>query len=234
MQQIPGHVAIILDGNGRWAEAKRLPRYRGHMEGVKRVREIVRVADREGVRFLTLFVFSTENWKRPGKEVGFLMAYFKKFLSDEVPSMIKQNVRLRFIGKRDTLPSSVRAALERAEQRTQHCSGMTVIAAFNYGSREEILNAVVRILKDSASTRIVPDEITESYFERYLYTSGIPDPDLLIRTSGEKRISNFLLWQLSYAELYFPSVCWPDFHEDEFKKALHEYGLRKRRFGAVS
>lgn len=233
--QIPNHVAIIPDGNGRWAKARGLPRYEGHRQGIRRVKETVNSCLQTGVKYLTLYIFSTENWKRPEREIEGLLDYFKKFIVKELPALVKQRIRLQFIGARTgRIPRELRAVMSRAELRTKTGDALTVVVAFNYGARQEILNAVKILIRQRRMFKDGKEEITEDSFRKYLYTRGIPDPDLLIRTSGEKRISNFLLWQMSYTELYFAEVCWPDFDAAEFKKALAEYALRKRRFGGLS
>jgi len=233
-QQVPNHVAIIPDGNGRWAETRGLPRYAGHRQGIRRVKETVKTCLETGVRYLTLYVFSTENWKRPEREIEVLFDYFKKFIVGELPALVKQRIRLQFIGARTgRIPRELRTLMNRAELRTKTGDALTVIVALNYGARQEILNAVRTLIRQRRMFKDGKEEITEDSFRKYLYTRDIPDPDLLIRTSGEKRISNFLLWQMSYTELYFAEVCWPDFDAVEFKKALAEYAARKRRFGGL-
>lgn len=233
MNYSPNHVAIILDGNGRWAQERGFPRYRGHLEGVKRLKQLVRYAPSKGIKFLTIYIFSTENWKRPEKEVSFLLNYFKLFLRKEISNMIKQGVRLLFIGRRDNLSPDIRALIERSEEKTRDGKSLTVVVAFNYGAREEIVSAVRKIVHDCDKQPQMINSFDDTVFEKYLYTAGIPDPDLMIRTSGEQRISNFLLWQISYAELYFTNRYWPDFSEEELDKAVVDYAKRKRRFGGV-
>lgn len=232
-QNIPRHVAIIMDGNGRWAKERGLPRSAGHQEGIKRVKDIVDFAAKSGVQVLTLFAFSSENWIRPKKEVDMLMRSLDNFLERQTKELNKANIKLKFIGRKDPLPANIQDKLVKAQEATNNNSGMTVVLALNYGSRQEIVDAVKSLYRDLRQGRLEIEELNEEKFSKYLYTAAIPDPDLLIRTSGEIRISNFLLWQLSYAELYFPKKYWPDFKNDDFKKALLEYRRRQRRFGAV-
>ncbi|MBN2830827.1 MAG: isoprenyl transferase [Candidatus Omnitrophica bacterium] len=230
---IPKHVAIIMDGNGRWAKERNLPRSYGHREGVKRVKDIVRSAGELGVGVLTFFAFSSENWKRPKKEIDMLMRYLDNFLIREVGDMNKNNIRFKVIGGGRPLPINIQNKIKRAEFETKNNTGLTVVLALNYGSRQEIVEASKSIIKDVLSGSVEIEDIDAGKFSRYLYTYGLPDPDLLIRTSGEMRISNFLLWQLSYAELYFTKKLWPDFKANDFKKAIDEYKSRERRFGGI-
>jgi len=230
---IPRHIAIIMDGNGRWAEEKGLSRISGHYEGAKRVKEIVRAANEFGVRALTLFAFSAENWSRPKKEVERLMRYFHDFLNKEIKAMHKNNMRFRVIGRREPLPEYLLKEIDAAQKLTRNNTGLALVLALNYGSRQEILDAVKEFSRAVIAKEEKLDDLNEEIFSRYLYTQGLPDPDLLIRTSGEIRISNFLLWQLSYAELYFPNVYWPDFKRDDLGRAIEEYQRRQRRFGGV-
>ncbi|MBM3243808.1 MAG: isoprenyl transferase [Candidatus Omnitrophica bacterium] len=230
---IPKHVAIIMDGNGRWAKEKNLPRSYGHREGVKRVKEIVRAAAELGVSFITLFAFSSENWKRPRKEIDMLMRYLDNFLIQQVNEMHKNNIRFKVIGGGRPLPVSIQKKIHAAESKTRNNKGLTVILALNYGSRQEIVEAAKALVSDVVKGDISVSDIDVDKFNQYLYTAGLPNPDLLIRTSGEMRISNFLLWQLSYAELYFTKKFWPDFKAGDFKKAIDEYKTRERRFGGV-
>jgi len=233
-EKIPRHVAIIMDGNGRWAKNRNLPRFQGHLEGVKRVEEITQVAESLGVKVLTLYTFSTENWDRPKNEVSMLLKTMRNALDKKTDELARSNVRLRFIGCREGVPETMVEGFERAMEKTNDCDGMTLIIAFNYGARQEILGAVRQICQDVGEGRLHLDDLNEEMFGGYLYTRGIPDPDLLIRTSGEQRISNFLLWQLSYAEFYFTPKCWPDFNRDEFMKAVYEYQKRERRYGKIA
>jgi undecaprenyl diphosphate synthase len=231
--KMPRHVAIIMDGNGRWAQEKRLPRIAGHNEGTKRVKEIVKAAMEFGLEAITFFAFSTENWIRPRHEVAMLLHFFESFLRRELPGMMKNNIRFRVIGRGHPVPRRLLEKIRHAERKTQNNTGLFFVLAINYGSRQEIVDAAKAFCADAAGGKIDPEALDEEKFSRYLYTWGLPDPDLLIRTSGEIRLSNFLLWQLSYAEMYFPKVYWPDFHRDEFELALKEYQRRQRRFGNV-
>ncbi|MFA5410535.1 MAG: isoprenyl transferase [Candidatus Omnitrophota bacterium] len=230
---IPRHIAIIMDGNGRWAKEKGLPRTVGHRQGIKRVKEIVRAASELEVKVLTLFAFSTENWTRPRQEINMLMRYLDNFLGREIAQLHKNNVRLMVIGRDEPVPKYLQDKIKEAEHKTRDNSGLRLILAFNYGSRQEIVDAVKKftasVLKGEASVA----GLSAEDFSRYLYTGGLPDPDLLIRTSQEMRLSNFLLWQLSYAELYFCKKYWPDFDRGDLEKAIEVYQKRERRFGAV-
>jgi undecaprenyl diphosphate synthase len=230
---LPRHIAIIMDGNGRWATQRHLPRTVGHHEGVLRVREIVKACAELKIEALTLFVFSTENWSRPSLEVKTLMRFLSVYLGREVASLHKRNIRVKFIGRKDPLPKYVIEKIARIEQKTRDNTGLTLVLAVNYGSRREIVDGIKNIVKDCAAGRLDADEVTEETVDSYLYTAGLPDPDLLIRTSGEQRISNFLLWQLSYAELYFPEKYWPDFKKADLLEALEVYANRGRRFGGI-
>lgn len=227
----PNHIAIIMDGNGRWAKARGLDRTDGHRQGAETVKLIVKKAAREGVRFLTLYAFSTENWKRPAYEVEAIMNLLVHMLARETEELHQNSVRLLSIGDISALEASAQQALANSIALTANNKGLTLIIALNYGSRDELLMAV-RSLSNKVSAGIIQtDDITEELFAKQLYTAGIPDPDLLIRTSGEQRISNFLLWQLAYSEMYFTPVHWPDFDEDEFDKAIIAFQKRERRFG---
>lgn len=232
--RMPQHVAIIMDGNGRWAKAKGLDRSFGHQEGVVSVRKIVETANDLGIRYLTMYTFSTENWNRPEEEVQALMSLLVLAIKRETPDLMKNNVRLMAIGNLDRLPSDARATLMECISETSANTGTTVILALSYSARWEITEAVKRLAKEAIDKKINPDNITESVVSSYLTTQGIPDPDLLIRTGGEQRISNFLLWQLSYAEFYFTNVYWPDFREEELYEAILYYQQRERRFGKTS
>lgn len=232
-ENIPAHIAIIMDGNGRWAKEKGLIRTAGHREGIKRVKEIVKAAGKLGIRVITLFAFSTENWSRPKKEIDALLRHLNNFLDNEVKQMHKNNIRFRVIGRDEPLPEQLIEKIKKAEDKTKNNTGLTVALALNYGSRQEIVEAARKFAQKVANNEASPDELDEEGFRKLLYTNGLPDPDLLIRTSGEMRISNFLLWQLSYAELYFPKMYWPDFKEGDLKEAVQEYQKRARRFGGV-
>jgi undecaprenyl diphosphate synthase len=231
--KIPRHVAIIMDGNGRWAAERGFPRTIGHREGVKRARDVVRAAASLGVEVLTLFAFSTENWNRPDSEIKMLMRYLDNFLEREVDRMHKNNIRFKVIGEEKPLPAAVLKRIKKAQDKTRQNTGLTVVVALNYGSRQEIVEAAKKFARDVLGGRESASSLDAEKFGRYLYTREFPDPDLLIRTSGEARISNFLLWQLSYAELYFTKVLWPDFTADEFICAIEKYQARERRFGGL-
>ena len=229
--RMPQHVAIIMDGNGRWAKAKGLDRSFGHQEGVVSVRKVVEAANDLGIKYLTMYTFSTENWNRPEEEVQALMSLLVFAIKRETPDLMKNNVRLMAIGNLDRLPLDARATLMECISETSANTGTTVILALSYSARWEITEAVKRLAQEAIDQKINPEEITESVFSSYLTTQGIPDPDLLIRTGGEQRISNFLLWQLSYAEFFFSNVYWPDFREEELYGAILYYQQRERRFG---
>ena len=231
--KVPMHVAIIMDGNGRWAQARHLTRTQGHIEGVKRVEEITQAALKAGVKVLTLYAFSTENWSRPPDEVSMLMRTLVSALNQKAKELHVHGVRIRFIGRRQGVDDHVLAAIRSAETMTGADMAMTLNVAFNYGSRAEIADAVKGLAADVKAGRLGLEDISEETLGRYLYTVGQPDPDILIRTSGEQRISNFLLWQLSYAELYFTDKFWPEFTVQEFHKALAEFAGRQRRYGGV-
>ena len=232
-KRIPQHVAIIMDGNGRWAELRGKERYEGHAAGVEPVRASLRAAARQGVKYLTLYAFSTENWGRPAQEVDALMELFCKSVVNETPELIRQGVEIRMIGDRTRFSEKVQRYLAEAEQRTAGGKTLTLILALNYSSRSEITRAVRQIAARAASGELAPEEISEGTISAALDTAPYPNPDLIVRTSGEHRLSNFLLWQASYAELYFPEVLWPDFTEEEFDRAMEEYARRDRRFGLV-
>ncbi len=220
-----------MDGNGRWATSRQLPRVEGHRAGAGSVRTIVEESRRLGIRYLTLFAFSSENWRRPAAEVAALMLLFRQYLRSETKLLIKHAIRLRIIGNRDLLPRSLRRAFEEVEQLTKDLDGMDLVLALSYGGREEIVSAAQSVARKVAAGEIQPDDITADIFRSGLYSPDIPDPDLLIRTSDEMRISNFLLWQLAYSEIIVSKVCWPDFSRDEFRRCLEEYTGRERRFG---
>jgi undecaprenyl diphosphate synthase len=230
---IPQHIAIIMDGNGRWAKQRNLPRTAGHREGINKIRKIIKAASGLGVKVLTLFAFSTENWDRPKKEVGMLMNIMERFLNKEIKDLHKKNIRFMTIGRKEPVPESLLDTISKAEELTKNNSGLIVNLAFNYGSRAEIIDAAKNLAEDVREKRIRIEEINEDTFSSFLYTNGLPDPDLLIRTSGEKRISNFLLWQLSYAELYFTKKYWPDFSASDLEEAVIDYQKRDRRFGEI-
>ncbi len=230
----PAHVAIIMDGNGRWAQMRGLPRQEGHRRGLEALRAAVRNAGDLGVRILTLYSFSTENWRRPATEVSFLLGLLKRFVEKDLGELHAADVRVRIIGGRDDLSPDLRRLVEHAETLTRDNTAMTLVVAFNYGARDEIVRATRRLAADAAAGRIDPAAIDEAMLGARLDTADLPDPELVIRTSGETRISNFLLWQAAYAEFVFLPVLWPDFDRAAFEEALAEYGRRERRFGGVS
>jgi undecaprenyl diphosphate synthase len=231
ISQVPVHVAIVMDGNGRWAEERKRPRLFGHRAGVKSVRAVVETAREIGVRHLTLYAFSTENWKRPKMEVKGLMALLKSYLQSEQATMLKNDIRLLCLGQMDRLPADVRETLAGVMEATAGCGAMTLNLALSYGSRNEIMQAVQALARKCVAGELAVDDLDENLLSGNLYTRGQPDPDLFIRTSGEHRLSNFLLWQSSYAELYFTDIKWPDFGRDRFLEAVADFGLRQRRFG---
>ncbi|MFO7534150.1 MAG: polyprenyl diphosphate synthase [Kiritimatiellia bacterium] len=230
----PLHVAIIMDGNGRWAKQKGLPRGKGHEAGAESVRAVIRACRPAGVKYLTLYAFSVENWSRPVEEVSGLWSLLVRFLGSEEKLLHEEKIRLSVIGRIEDLPLAARQGLLRTMKETAHHENGRLILALSYGGRTEIAAAARRIAEEAKAGRLEPEQVDEALFGRYLYAPDVPDPDLLIRTSGEIRLSNFLLWQLSYAELYFTPVLWPDFREEQFREALREYGRRLRRFGDVA
>jgi undecaprenyl diphosphate synthase len=234
--RLPRHIAIIMDGNGRWATARGLPRQMGHKEGAKSVRKVVSEAGRLGIEYVTLYSFSTENWKRPKEEIDDLMALCEYYCKAQLPELLENNIRVRVIGSRKGMPDSVLAALDHLVSETHKPGkpGPTLCLAINYGSREEITEAVRTIAAKAKAGEISPDEITAQDVAKSLYTSGMPDPDLLIRTAGELRVSNYLLWQISYAELYVTETLWPEFEETSLHEAVRAYARRDRRFGGLS
>ena len=232
--EVPRHVAIIMDGNGRWAKQRGMPRIAGHAEGVESVRDIVEVCGQLGVQFLTLYAFSTENWKRPQEEVSLLMRLLLKALRDETDRLHTNNVRLKAVGQLATLPKEVQNELLDGIQRTANNTGLTLTLALSYSGRWEITEAIKHIARDVVAGRFREDEITEDLVGSYLATESIPDPDLLVRTSGEFRVSNFLLWQLAYTEIFITPKYWPSFRRDELYAAIRDYQRRERRFGMVS
>lgn len=231
---IPRHVAIIMDGNGRWAERRGQPRTVGHHRGVERVREVIRAAGETGIEVLTLYAFSTENWRRPDYEVSVLMRLFRHYIVREVDELDHAEVRVRFIGERERLPRGLARVMRQMEERTAANRRLLVQVALNYGARGELVRAARRLAAEAAAGRLDPAAIGEDTLAAALDTAGVPDPDLVIRTSGEMRISNFLLWQAAYAEFAFVEECWPDFTAERFAEVLAAYGGRKRRFGALS
>ena len=231
--KIPVHVAIIMDGNGRWAQQRNLPRAKGHEKGAESVRVAIKTCKKLGIKFLTVYAFSVENWNRPKPEIEALMALLKKFLRNEEREFHENKIRLRAIGRLSDLPKSVRRELNHVMQTTEHYKDATLVLALSYGGRTEIAHAAQELARKAKAGTLDPDTIDEAAISANLYAPDIPDPDLLIRTSGEMRISNFLLWQVSYAELYITDTLWPDFREDHLVKAVEEYGNRHRRFGLV-
>ncbi|MCI8583754.1 MAG: isoprenyl transferase [Dorea sp.] len=230
---IPQHVAIILDGNGRWAKSKGMPRNYGHAQGSKNVERICEEAWRMGIKYLTVYAFSTENWNRPADEVNALMRLLRNYMKTCLTTAAKNDMKVRVIGDITRLDEDIRKRILELEEATENNGGLNFQIAINYGSRDELLRAMRRLAADCADGRVKPEEIGEAVFESYLDTRGIPDPDLLIRTSGEQRVSNFLLWQLAYTEFYFADVHWPDFTKKELVKAIEAYNARDRRFGGV-
>lgn len=233
LSNVPRHVAIIMDGNGRWAKKRGLPRIAGHRAGMKTVIEITRAANDLGVQALTLYAFSTENWKRPPEEVDFLMRLPQEFLASELDELIEKNIQVRMLGDERNLPSYTVEAVKTAQDKTLHNTGMVLNFALNYGSRAEMIDAVRQIAADVKEGHLTPEAINESLITSYLSTKDLPDPDLLIRTSGEIRLSNFMLWQLAYSELWFTDILWPDFKKENLHEAVREYQNRSRRFGAL-
>jgi undecaprenyl diphosphate synthase len=230
--RLPRHVAFIMDGNGRWAKARKLPRVEGHRAGIRAVRETVETCARLGIEAVTLYAFSTENWKRPRLEVSTLMSLLKEYLNRELKTFIKNNLRLRTIGRIDRLDKSVQRELDKAVRATADCTGMVVQIALNYSGRQELTDLIRDSVSRAAGGELSPDEVDEGWIDDQL-SRGLPDPDLMIRTSGEQRISNFLLWQIAYSEIYFCPVLWPDFSREELLRALHEFQKRERRFGGL-
>jgi undecaprenyl diphosphate synthase len=228
---VPRHIAIIMDGNGRWARKKGLPKVMGHAQGVKTLHEIVAGCIKFGVKYLTVYAFSSENWHRPNREIKAIFGLLDKFLDEQMGLFHENNVKLRIIGDINKIDSKLRKKIERAEKDTVNNSALVLTVALSYGSRQEIVNAVRTLSQQVKKGTINPSEIDEETFSSCLYTKGCPDPDLLIRTSGEMRISNFLLWQISYAEMYVTEKLWPDFREADLEKAIEEYRKRERRFG---
>jgi len=233
VRPLPRHVAIIMDGNGRWATNRGLPRVAGHGEGVKAVRRVVRTAGELGIQFLTLYAFSSENWNRPHHEVSTLMTLLERSIERELPELMERNVRFRVIGRPDGVPPRVGERIQRLIETTSRNTGLTLLMAFNYGGRDELVDAVRALAREVKSGALRPEDIDEVRVSRALYTDGIPDPDLLIRTSGELRLSNFLLWQVAYTELWMTPTLWPDFGAREFCLAVADFQQRNRRFGGL-
>jgi undecaprenyl diphosphate synthase len=231
--KVPHHVAIIMDGNGRWAKKRGLPRIAGHHSGMKAIKKIIIAADEIGVKILTLYAFSTENWSRPRDEVDYLLKLPQQFLLLELNELIEKNVQVQVIGWREGLPNYTLEALDEAVEKTKNNTGLILNFALNYGSRKEMLESMKRMNADVQNGKVQLEQVDEALFSSYLQTAELPDPDLLIRTSGEQRISNFMLWQLAYTELYFTSCNWPDFSNEHFFQAIEHYQLRNRRFGGL-
>ena len=230
---VPQHVAIILDGNGRWAKAKGMPRNYGHAQGSKNVERICEDAWRIGIKYLTVYAFSTENWNRPKDEVDALMTLLRNYMKTCLKTAEKNRMKVRVIGDKTRLDDDIRTRIEELEEASKNNDGLNFQIAINYGSRDEMVRAMRKMMKDCEAGKITSDEVTEEVFESYLDTHGIPDPDLLIRTSGELRLSNYLLWQLAYTEFYFTDVPWPDFTKEELEKAIMQYNNRDRRYGKI-
>lgn len=230
---IPNHVAIILDGNGRWAKKRLMPRQYGHAKGAQAVEQICEDAWNIGIKYLTVYAFSTENWNRPDSEVKILMEIFSKYMVDKLQKVGQKNMKIRFIGERSKLDSAMIEKINNLEESTNNNTGLQFTVALNYGSRDEMIRAMKKMTQDVKENRLEIDEITEEVYAKYLDTAQLPDPDLLIRTSGEQRLSNYLLWQLAYTEFYFTDVMWPDFDKNELEKAIEWYNNRDRRFGKV-
>ena len=230
----PVHVAIIMDGNGRWAQARGYPRVMGHKQGAEAVRRTIKAAKQLGIRYLTLYGFSLENWKRPATEIADLMSLLRIYLRQEVSELHREGVHIRFIGERERLEPEIVSLIEMAEQKTKGNTHLDLIVALSYGSRQEITAAARRIAREAAAGELDPETVDEQTIASRLFTADVPDPDLIIRTSGEKRISNFLLWQAAYAELVFTDVLWPDFSREELENSIQEFARRERRYGATT
>ncbi|MGL4875517.1 MAG: isoprenyl transferase [Clostridium sp.] len=233
MENIPKHIAIIMDGNGRWAKKRKLPRTMGHKAGVETIRRILKEADRLGIKYMTLYAFSTENWKRPKEEVGALMKLLVQYLRQEINELHKNGVRINVLGDISMLPKECVEEIEKSSEKTKDNTGITMNIALNYGGRNEIVRGIKEIAKEIQSGKIEISDINEDMFENYLYTKGIPDPDIIIRPSGEQRLSNFLLWQCAYSEFWYSNICWPDFKEKNLHQAIYDFQGRDRRFGGV-
>lgn len=230
----PLHVAIVMDGNGRWAKRRGLPRKLGHPKGVEAIRRVVEAAPDQGVRWLTLYAFSTENWRRPAGEVAEVMRLLKHYVNSDLEKLTREGVKVRILGRREGLPADIAEIVERAEARTAHNDKFFLQVAFNYGGRADIVDAARALVADALAGKIDPAAITDSAFEARLSTGGLPPPDLVVRTSGEQRLSNFLLWESAYSEFVFPDVLWPDFTPDHLQAAIDEFHRRERRYGAVA
>ena len=233
MDNIPKHVAIIMDGNGRWAKKRKLPRTMGHKAGVETIRRILKESDKLGIKYMTLYAFSTENWKRPKDEVNALMKLLIQYLRQEINELHKNGVKINVLGDISRLPKECQEEIDKSVIKTKDNKGITMNIALNYGGRDEILRATKLISEEVLKGNINPLEIDENIFENYLYTKGIPDPDIIIRPSGEQRLSNFLLWQCAYSEFWYSNICWPDFKEEDLHRAIYDFQKRDRRFGGV-
>jgi len=234
IDNVPEHVAIIMDGNGRWAKRQGLPRIIGHQNGMKAVKRTTIAADKLGIKYLTLYAFSTENWKRPKDEVDFLMRLPQEFLAIELDELVEKNVQVRMMGDREGLPSYTISAMEEAVRRTEGNDGLVLNFALNYGSRKEITDCMRDLARKIEAGTLSPDDITPELVDRHLLSSELPDPDLIIRTSGEMRVSNFMLWQMAYSEMWFTDIYWPDFNEHYLYEAVAEYSRRTRRYGGLT
>ena len=234
LDSLPRHIAVIMDGNGRWAKARRLPRNAGHAAGAETFRRIATYCNKIGIEYLTVYAFSTENWKRPAEEIGAIMGLLEKYLQEAIEKMERDRVKLKFFGDISVLSPKLRKLIEKTEEISKTLEGLQVNVCVNYGGRDEILRAAENYARDIAEGKVSGSERpTEEKFSRYMYSAGIPDPDIIIRPSGEMRLSNFLLWQLAYSELYFTDVLWPDFNESELDRAIISYQSRDRRFGGI-
>jgi undecaprenyl diphosphate synthase len=233
-EKLPRHIAVIMDGNGRWAQQKGLPRIEGHREGAQSVRRITEESARLGIEYLTLYCLSSENWKRPPDEIDFLMALLQKYMKEQRDKIMEHNVRVNVIGRREGLPEEALKEIDQTVALSRPNTGLKVCLAINYGGRAELVDSMRSIAREVSAGRLNPSDIGEATVEEHLYTAGMPDPDLLIRTAGEMRISNFLLWQISYAEIWVSDCCWPDFNEDHLHKAIRDFAARDRRFGALA
>ena len=233
MERIPEHIGIIMDGNGRWAKAKGYPRTLGHKAGVETIRRVLKEAQRLGVKYITLYAFSTENWKRPKEEVGALMKLLVQYFRSELNELHENGVVVNTIGDISKLPKECIKEIEIAKEKTKNNTGIVMNLALNYGGRDEIVRSVKSLVKDAVEGKILPEEIDEKSIERYLYTAKMPDPDMIIRPSGEQRLSNFLLWQCAYSEFWYSDINWPDFTEQDLRKAIFDFQNRDRRFGGI-
>ena len=233
MENIPKHIAIIMDGNGRWAKKRKLPRTMGHKAGVETIRRVLKEADKLGVKYMTLYAFSTENWKRPKEEVNALMKLLIQCLRQEINELHKNGVKINVLGDISKLPLECQKEINSSVVKTENNTGITMNIALNYGGRDEIIRATKLIVEDILSGKIKKEDIDDKIFEEHLYTKGIPDPDIIIRPSGEQRLSNFLLWQCAYSEFWYSDICWPDFKEEDLRKAIYDFQNRDRRFGGI-